>query len=108
MITTVEVLCRPEVAPGFALTGVAVRAVPAGEDVAAAITEASTREETGVLLVEDRLYRSLGEETRRRVDRMTRPVVVPFPSPSWAPGAAAEAYVVELLRRAIGYRVRLS
>ena len=108
MITTVEVLCRPEVAPGFALTGVRVHPVAPEEDVGAAITMTATREATGVLLIEDRLYHALGEEARRRVDRMTHPIVVPFPSPTWEVGAAAEAYVVELLRRAIGYRVRLS
>jgi hypothetical protein len=36
------------------------------------------------------------------------PVVVPFPAPSLQrPPGEAEAYVAELLRRAVGYRVRL-
>jgi hypothetical protein len=35
-------------------------------------------------------------------------MIVPFPPPSWAaPEEEAEAYLVEILRRAIGYRVRL-
>jgi hypothetical protein len=34
-------------------------------------------------------------------------MVVPFPSPSWtAPAEGPEAYIAELLRQAIGYRVR--
>lgn len=108
MIAAVRVLCRSEIAPGFALTGVAMQVVAPGADLAEAIAAAAGTGETGVLLIEDRLYRALNEETRRRVDRMTHPVVVPFPSPAWEPTAAAEAYVVELLRRAIGYRVKLS
>jgi hypothetical protein len=33
---------------------------------------------------------------------------VPFPGPAWGPPReGAEAYIAELLRRAIGYRVRL-
>lgn len=108
MIASVRVLCRPEVAPGFAATGVAVERLGAGADVAGAIAAAAGHEGVGVLLVEEELYRALGEEARRRVDRMTRPVVVPFPSPAWEVAEAAEAYVVELLRRAIGYRVRLA
>lgn len=108
MIATVRVLCRPEVAPGFMATGVPVDRVGDGDDVAGAIATAAAADEVGVLLVEDRLYRALGEEARRRVDRMARPVVVPFPSPAWEVTEAAEAYVVELLRRAIGYRVRLA
>jgi hypothetical protein len=33
--------------------------------------------------------------------------VVPFPGPAWEKLAPAEERVIELLRRAIGYRVRL-
>jgi hypothetical protein len=35
-------------------------------------------------------------------------MVVPFPAPLWAPPAPGpEAFIAELLRQAIGYRVRL-
>ena len=35
------------------------------------------------------------------------PVVAPFPAPSWDVKGEAEAYILEILRQAIGYRVRL-
>jgi hypothetical protein len=42
------------------------------------------------------------------MDRSPLPMVIPFPAAAWAPGReAAEAYLVEILRQAIGYRVRL-
>jgi hypothetical protein len=35
-------------------------------------------------------------------------MVVPFPAPTWTERAAGpEAYILEILRQAIGYRVRL-
>jgi hypothetical protein len=34
-------------------------------------------------------------------------MVVPFPAPSWTERRDPDAYVLELLRQAIGYRVRL-
>jgi hypothetical protein len=35
-------------------------------------------------------------------------MVVPFPGPTWvAPPEGPEAFIAELLRQAIGYRVRL-
>jgi hypothetical protein len=35
-------------------------------------------------------------------------MVIPFPAAAWVPGReAAEAYLIEILRQAIGYRVRL-
>jgi hypothetical protein len=42
------------------------------------------------------------------VGRRSLPVLIPFPGPAWVERpAAAEAYIVELLRQVIGYRVRL-
>lgn len=107
MAHAVRVIARPGVAPGFALTGLptleVADAVEAGRQVRSARDEG-----IGVLLVEDSLYDALADEVRREVDRRDLPMVVPFPGPAWAePVLAPEAYIIELLRRAIGYRVRL-
>ncbi|MGE3618587.1 MAG: hypothetical protein AB7L66_22140, partial [Gemmatimonadales bacterium] len=65
------------------------------------------RREVAVLLVEDSIYDALAAEQRTRLDRSAHPVVIPFPGPAPAAAPSAEARVVALLRRAIGYRVRL-
>jgi vacuolar-type H+-ATPase subunit F/Vma7 len=104
----VRVLCRPEVAAGFGLAG--LRAVSAAT---AAEGEARLREllrdpDAGVVLVEDGLYEALAADTRRQLGRRPLPMVVPFPGPTWAERAAGpEAYILELLRQVIGYRVKL-
>jgi vacuolar-type H+-ATPase subunit F/Vma7 len=64
-------------------------------------------EDVGVVLLEDRLYDDLPEETRRAISSSPLPMVVPFPGPTWAVRPPAEEYIVELLRQAIGYRVRI-
>lgn len=107
MSSGVRVLCRPEVAPGFALAGLIVDAPAPDGNLIHALGTLLDRKGVGVLLVEDRIYRDLPEELRRRAERSATPVVVPFPSPRWEEAPPAEQYVVELLRRAIGYRVRL-
>lgn len=107
MNSAVRVVCRPELAPGFALTGVAVDQAAPGAEAGAALAALLGRTDVGVVLIEDRLYQGLPDEVRRRADRSAAPVVVPFPSPAWDAAPPAEQYVVELLRRAIGYRVRL-
>ncbi len=107
MSSGVRVLCRPEVAPGFALAGLTVDALAPDGDLSQTLGTLLDRSDVGVLLMEDRIYRDLPEELRRRADRSATPVVVPFPSPRWEEAPPAEQYVVELLRRAIGYRVRL-
>jgi vacuolar-type H+-ATPase subunit F/Vma7 len=103
-----RVLCRPEVAAGFALAGVTPIEVGTPEAGAAAVRDLLSRSDAGVALVEEAIYDALPDELRRQVGRRPLPLLVPFPGPTWtARGEAAEAYIVELLRQVIGYRVRL-
>jgi len=106
-MSTVRMLCRPAPAVGFALAGLATEEVPAEVDPRAALEPILARGEAGVLLLEEELFDALPDDLRLMVDRSTHPVVIPFPGPVWVAVPSAEERVVELLRRAIGYRVRL-
>lgn len=105
MELSVRVLCRPEVAAGFRLAGLAVDASdePGAAD---AMRKLAGDPGVGVVLIEERLRRAVPDDLRRRIERQTLPLVVAFPSPRWEGPSAAEDYVLELLRQAIGYRVR--
>ncbi len=106
MALSVRVLCRPALAAGFELAGLQV----ARADDAAAAQEAVKRlaadPAVGMLLVDEGLYRALPRDLVLRLDRQALPVVAPFPAPSWDVKGEAEAYILEILRQAIGYRVR--
>ena len=105
MELNVRVLCRPEIAAGFELAGLKVDEVDeagAGETM----RRIAADEATGIVLVEERLRRALPEDLMQRLDRQAAIVVVPFPSPSWGATRAADEYVLEILRQAVGYRVR--
>lgn len=104
-----EIICRPEVAIGFALAGLGAN--EAADEIAATtrLMALADDPEVGVILVEERLHDALPTELQRMLSRRPLPMIVPFPSPTWtAPAAAAEEYIIELLRQAIGYRVRLT
>ena len=101
------VLASPPVAAGFLLAGIPAEGVDA-EHSAERVRELVTNPDLGVLLVEDGVLSRLDAPDREAIDKRVTPVVVPFAGPSWAQGAnGADAYILELLRRAIGYRVRL-
>jgi vacuolar-type H+-ATPase subunit F/Vma7 len=101
----VKVLCTPRVAAGFTLAGVNVEEVDEGV-VSDVLRRLSVDETVGIILVEDTLHRALPDDLRGRLDRLAVPIVVPFPSPSWERRGLAEQYVLEILRQAVGYRVR--
>lgn len=108
MKAMVQLVCRPATATGFGLAGVNALQVPAGADAASPVEDLLRSADPGVLLIEEAVYDELAGDLRQRLDRSVRPVVVPFPGPAWTEAVPAEERVVELLRRAIGYRVRLA
>lgn len=107
MTHTLRVVCRPALQDGFALAG--VKAISASDSVeaAAVLSGLIERPDVGVLFVEEDLYGGLPDGLRETLERRPLPVVVPFPGPRREARVSAESGLVELLRRAIGYRVRL-
>jgi vacuolar-type H+-ATPase subunit F/Vma7 len=108
MAHRVHVLCRPEVTPGFALAGLQASAAIGGADAAEVLRALATDPTVGVVLLQDDLLRELPAGTMTALERRPLPVVVPFPGPKVGTSEAGpEAYIVELLQQAVGYRVRL-
>lgn len=107
MTRAIRVLCRPATAAGFGLAGLAADTADDGTAAEPLVRALLARPDLGVVLLEQALHAALAPELRTVVDRVAQPVVVPFPGPAWRAAPTAEEQVVELLRRAIGYRVRL-
>lgn len=104
----VAVLCRPPSAAGFALAGLQPMEVEDSSEDNRRLSALLDDPGLGLVLVESSLYDALEDEVRHRISSRVLPLVIPFPGPAWAAGlAASDAYVVELLRQAIGYQVRL-
>ncbi len=103
----VGVVSDPSVTLGFRLSGIRPH-VADSREVAGRLLDEMVREGGwGVILVqEDLMPRAFG--TSRRHSTTGLPIVVPFPAPRRERQVGeAEAYVTELLRQAVGYRVRL-
>jgi vacuolar-type H+-ATPase subunit F/Vma7 len=108
MSYTVRVLCSPAVAAGFRLAGLTPLEAGDAEEGGRRLAGLMESRDVGVVLVEEPFYVALPDTARRRLARQPMPMVVPFPGPAWLPPReGAEAFIAELLRQAIGYRVRL-
>jgi vacuolar-type H+-ATPase subunit F/Vma7 len=102
-----HVVCRPEIATGFALAGVPTAAATSQDDARRIIAALSSRPDAGVLLVQEELLQGTLAENGI-ADSRPLPMVVPFPGPAQVRVAGrGEAFIAEILRQAIGYRVRL-
>ena len=108
MTRELRVVGRPAVIAGMALTGLPTVGV---EDATAAAEHCARWLDDpaiAVVLLEESLHDRLPDDLRRRLARRPLPMVVPFPGPAIVEEPeGADAYIVELLRQVIGYRVRL-
>ncbi|HEU0032562.1 MAG TPA: V-type ATP synthase subunit F [Kofleriaceae bacterium] len=103
-----HVICGREAALGIALAGIAPIVATTGDEAAAALARlAHEPAHGGVVLIEQSLHDALPASTRRQLQREGTPILMPFPGPAPLPGVAPEHELLEILRRAIGYRVRL-
>jgi vacuolar-type H+-ATPase subunit F/Vma7 len=107
MTHTLRVVCRPSLCDGFALAGVHALGAADGTEASAVLRELVGQPEPGVIFVEEALYRALPEPVRNTLERRAVPVVVPFPGPRGEARPSIESELVEMLRAAIGHRVRL-
>jgi len=104
----VRVLASTATSPGYRLAGLTVDEVENVGDAGDRLATAAADAEVGIILIEQRLLDRVPPAVRRAVDRRALPIIVPIPAPNWTHAKSdAESYIVELLRRAIGYRVRL-
>jgi vacuolar-type H+-ATPase subunit F/Vma7 len=104
----IRVVGPPPIGAGFALAGLHPVDAATPAEAGDRLSELRRRPEVGVILLAEDLYQRLPDEARRTIGRQPLPMIVPFPAPSWAPRPeSAEAYIVELLRQVVGYRVRL-
>ena len=107
----VRAVTTAPLASGFRLAGLVVDDADVHEDAAAIgrrLVAAADRAQTGILFIEQRLFDAAPDVVRHELERRSLPIIVPVPSATFAPAAhAAEDYILDLLRRAIGYRVRL-
>ncbi len=103
----VAVIAEPFLGLGFRLAG--LRHVVAESETAAArrLEEMLSDPRWGVVLVQENLVPEVPPAPRSG-GGSGLPIVVHVPAPAaHRPPGEAEAYVAELLRRAVGYRVRL-
>jgi vacuolar-type H+-ATPase subunit F/Vma7 len=104
MLKRVVFLTPADAACGFRLTGVEQRIVPP-EQAEAALLALTAEEENALVVVDERLLGGIAEERLAEIERTWAGLVVVLPAP-----ARAETeidYALRLVRRAIGYQMRV-
>jgi len=91
---------------GFSLTG-AGQLVADPDKAEEALLKVLADPDGKVAVIDERLLAGIAEERLRELEKRWHGVLVVLPAPTEAGAEAAEDYALRLIRRAIGYHVRL-
>ena len=96
----------PDAAHGFALAGVR-QLVRAPQELDATLLDLMSDLATGVIIIDERLVAGPAQRRIEDIERRWPGLVVVLPAPG-KPERLEEDYVLRLIRRTIGYQVRLT
>ena len=96
----------PDAAHGFALAGVK-QLVRTPQEMDATLLELAGDPATGVIIIDERLVAGPAQRRIGDMERRWPGLVVVLPAPG-KPQRPEEDYLLRLIRRAIGYQVRLT
>ena len=99
------VLTDPDTAAGFRMAGVETLEATSPDEVKGLLASLIQDGETGIIAVNEDFMQGIDERLMTRIERSSRPIVIPIPGRSRRGGGMA--YIERLLRRAIGYNVVL-
>lgn len=102
------VVTPPELADGFRLAGAATLVAAPGGDAAAAVQTLAAREDVGLVLVIEDVWRTVPERARASLENLARPIVLGIPAGAAGDVRARRAMLGEALQRAIGHRIQLA
>ena len=105
---SVQAIGPADMATGFALAGVPSEQVESPAEGVARVAALLGREDVGVVLVDESIMKAIPDDLRRRINRRPLPVLLLVPRSRWDKREEDVAsYLLDLLQRAIGYRMRL-
>jgi vacuolar-type H+-ATPase subunit F/Vma7 len=91
---------------GFSLAGIRQIIVPEGGHEEALLS-ALEEPDTGIIAIEERVYQRYDRERLKHAESGWGGLITVFPAPE-AVGIGAEEYLAELVKRAVGYHMRLA
>ena len=102
------VLTDSETADGFRLAGVEVLVSRGGEETSRLVQKVMDNKECGLLLIKEEFMEELAEPFLRRLEKTGFPLLVPLPlDMNWWREQRGMEYLLRLIRRSIGYHLRI-
>ena len=107
-MSNILVIGEPEIVEGFALTGARIRPESDPGRAERILDKLLLSRDTDIVVFTESLFEQLPEKTRIRAETSGRPLFLTLPRPAgietWA---GREDLISRIIRRAIGYRLKI-
>ncbi len=103
-------IANSEIVKGLKFSGIKVLGVDTPELAKKSLLDAMKSKEYGIVVIDEALERTFDDYTKRLIEESSTPLFVPLPLQLiWqeVETPADNAYVVEMIRRAIGYQIKI-
>ena len=100
------VICPEKLARGFELTGVDVFTSDSKEKTEDLLFQTIEAKKTGLVILPQEHLEGLEERRRKQIEELDVPLIVPVPMIQESE-LTPEEYVSQMVRRAIGYQVKI-
>lgn len=98
-----------EAAVGFRLAGVEAAVARDAGEAERLLRECLAEGCASLVLVKQGFLEAFSDATRRRIERLSVPLVIPVPLPgAWGKETPSRDYILGLIRRSIGYQMRIT
>ncbi len=102
------VITYPEMALGFRMAGADVVEIEKGRESPQILEGVIEEDRYGLIALEEGLLERVPEDLEKRIRRKGRPVLIPIRSPEgWGGEAPGEPYIAKILRKTIGYHIKI-
>ncbi len=101
----ISVITPPDAEYGFGLAGIS-RYGAGPEEAEEILGKIVAEPDTGLIIIDERILRGMSEEKIREMEKRWEGILLVLPSPV-KPSADIEDYAERLIRKAVGYHVRL-
>jgi V/A-type H+-transporting ATPase subunit F len=106
---TCRVIADADSVVGFRLAGLEAVAAASPEEAERLLRECLAAGSASIILVKQSYLERFSELTRRKLDKLSVPLVIPLPLTTVRGGeAASQDYILSLIRRAIGYQMKIT
>jgi len=104
----IMVVTDPKTALGFRLAGVETVAVEDIHEAEKILSDLLKQKQAGVVVVNETFFNVLPEKLQKKLDESIQPIFAPIPHiQSWKEGEGREEYLGRLLRRMMGFQIRI-